>query len=82
MGTRLLAGTDSSLPSEPVPSSSDSSLQLAEPTWTKRQFGSEVGRAHIRSGKDSSSALPKTAPPCLCLHPSAGSQVPTAPLAE
>lgn len=62
MGTRLLAGTDSSLPSEPVPSSTDSSLQLAEPTRTKGQFGSEVGRAHAMSGEDSSSALPRTAP--------------------
>lgn len=82
VGTRLLAGTDSPLPSERVPSSTDSSLQLGEPTWTEGQFGSEVGKAHARSGEDSSLALARTAFSYLCLHSSVVSQVPTAPLAE
>lgn len=43
VGTRFLAGTHNSFPPEPVPSFTDSSMQLAESTWTEGEFGSEAG---------------------------------------
>ena len=41
-GPRFLAGTDGSFPSRPLPSFSHSSMQPAQPTWTKRELSSEA----------------------------------------
>lgn len=68
VGTRSLAGTDSSFPSGSVPSPKDSSMQLAGTPWTEKEsVRVKKERASAGSGEDSPSAFPTIVSPYLCL---------------
>ena len=71
VGTRSLAGTDSSFPSGSVPRPKDSSMQLAGTPWTEKEsVRVKKERASAGFGEDSPSAFPTIVSPYLCLQPS------------
>lgn len=63
VATRVLTGTDSSFPSGPVPSPTDSFLQLAGPTWPKREPEGDVGQGKCQVWGGSPSRLPRDSLP-------------------